>query len=91
MIRQCQQMGAQVHTNMSTDVTYLIVGEVQSNKYIVASEQGINRVTPDWVNYLWDVSVKKLNPIAPNQHDKYDEIRETYKAWIYNFINNLAC
>ena len=45
---------------MSTDVTYLVVGEVQSNKYVVASEQGINCVTPDWINHLWDISVKQL-------------------------------
>ena len=58
-------MGAQVHSNMSTDVTYLVVGEVQSNKYVVASEQGINCVTPDWINHLWDISVKKLQAWFP--------------------------
>merc|ERR1711892_1006402 len=84
LIRQCQQMGAQVHTNMSTDVTYLVVGEVQSKKYVVASEQGINHVTPDWVNHLWDVSVKQLLPIAPTQSDRFDELRRRYQCPIFH-------
>ena len=38
LIQKSLQMGADVHTHMSTEVTHLVVGETQSRKYIVGTD-----------------------------------------------------
>ena len=38
LIQKSLQMGADVHTHMSTEVTHLVVGETQSKKYIVGKD-----------------------------------------------------
>ena len=50
------RMGAKVSPNMSTTVTHLVVGEVNSKKYIVASENKITTVTPKWIDDVWNKS-----------------------------------
>ena len=76
-------MGATVHFELSSSVTHLVVGEVQSNKYIVASEEGIPTVTKDWVNYLWDISVNQLQPITP-QSSNYEQLTSSFKSGIFH-------
>lgn len=58
LMMKAMRMGAKVSPNMSTSVTHLIVGEVNSKKYIVASENKIMTVTPKWVDDLWNRSGK---------------------------------
>ena len=56
MMRKLMRMGAKVSPNMSTNVTHLIVGEVNSKKYIVATENNIMTLIPKWVEELWEKS-----------------------------------
>ena len=59
-------MGADVSTDMSENVTHLVVGETNSNKYVLANEHNIETVTPNWLEELWDRSVRKMEPIVPD-------------------------
>ena len=50
------RMGAKVSPYLSSEVTHLVVGEVNSKKYIVASENNITTVTPKWIDDVWNKS-----------------------------------
>ena len=75
-------MGATVQFELSNSVAYLIVGEIHSNKYIVASEEGIPTVTKDWVDYLWNVSVHQLQPFAPSSAT-FKEVSDSFRSGIF--------
>ena len=75
-------MGATIQLELSNSVTHLIVGEIFSNKYIVASEEGILTMTKDWVDYLWNVSVEQLQPFAPSSAN-FTEVTDSFKSGIF--------
>ena len=56
MMVKAMRMGAKVSPNMVKSVTHLVVGEVNSKKYIVASENKIMTVIPKWIDELWNSS-----------------------------------
>jgi len=58
LMRKAMRMGAKISPNMTPQVTHLVVGEVNSKKYIVASELKILTVTPNWIDDLWNKSGK---------------------------------
>ena len=52
LIQKSLQMGADVHTHMSTEVTHLVVGETQSKKYIVGKDSNhFRRFLADFGNF----------------------------------------
>jgi NAD-dependent DNA ligase len=84
LIQKSLQMGADVHTHMSTEVTHLVVGETQSKKYIVACENNITTVTEKWVEDLWEISVKLLRPIVPDRSEDFKRITEANKCPVFH-------
>ena len=68
-------------------MTHLVVGEINSNKYVLAHEHGITTVTLDWLNELWTRSVEEIEPIIPEYNGKkspqFEEITRNHTCPIF--------
>ena len=70
LIQKSLQMGADVHTHMSTEVTHLVVGETQSKKYIVGMDSiYFSRFLADFGNFCENNQTKNWIRI-PFKHVK---------------------
>ena len=76
LIQKSLQMGADVHTHMSTEVTHLVVGETQSKKYIVGKDS--NRPRRLWADFGRRLSVSDSNPIEACENN----ITTVTKKWV---------
>ena len=65
LIQKSLQMGADVHTHMSTEVTHLVVGETQSKKYIVGKDSNhFRQFLPNFtVIFSQNYKIPYSNPI----------------------------
>ena len=65
----------------------MIVGEINSNKYVLAHEHEIKTVTLDWLEELWRRSVVELEPIIPESQGKksltFEEITQKHRCPIF--------
>ena len=62
LIQKSLQMGADVHTHMSTEVTHLVVGETQSKKYIVGRDSNTSSLFWTFSSLNW--ACKVSNPLS---------------------------
>ncbi|KAI8789482.1 DNA topoisomerase 2-binding protein 1-B [Biomphalaria glabrata] len=56
IMKLTQLMGGEVSCDLTADITHLVAGEVGSNKYLVASENGKQIMVKEWVFKVWEVS-----------------------------------
>ncbi|GFO25793.1 DNA topoisomerase 2-binding protein 1 [Plakobranchus ocellatus] len=64
-------MGGDVDSNLTADVTHLVAGEVGSNKYLVAVQNGKAVMTKEWVDAVWEASQNKHISGLDDTFDKY--------------------
>ncbi|RUS70584.1 hypothetical protein EGW08_021654 [Elysia chlorotica] len=57
--RKVHLMGGDVDSNLTADITHLVAGEVGSNKYLVAVQNGKVIMTKEWVDAVWEASQDK--------------------------------
>lgn len=69
--RKVHLMGGDVDSNLTADVTHLVAGEVGSNKYLVAVENGKVVMTKEWVEAVWESSQDKHISASDESFQKY--------------------
>ncbi|GFS20647.1 DNA topoisomerase 2-binding protein 1 [Elysia marginata] len=69
--RKVHLMGGDVDSNLTADVTHLVAGEVGSNKYLVAVDNGKAVMTKGWVDAVWESSQDKHISASDETFQKY--------------------
>ncbi|KAK3788086.1 hypothetical protein RRG08_009018 [Elysia crispata] len=69
--RKVHLMGGDVDSNLTADITHLVAGEVGSNKYLVAVQNGKVVMTKEWVDAVWDSSQDKHISASDEVFQKY--------------------